>query len=117
MYQAHARELLNQKDTGAEPGLLDASGPLGQATERLRAALDRLEGRVSQALECENGAENPEQLLFFERENESLRAERDSLNAAIDELKSQYDGLHKAASTIYNKLNDSIKRLTQIIGD
>lgn len=112
MYQAHAHELLNQKeDVQAD------SGPLAEATERLRDALDRLENRVYEALNRQNAAEKGDEAVYFERENEALRAERDSLNLTIHELQSQYGELHRAASTIYNKLGDSIKRLTQIIGD
>ena len=38
-----------------------------------------------------------------------------SSKSAIAHLQRQYNELHRVASTIYGKLDDSIKRLTQII--
>jgi uncharacterized protein YlxW (UPF0749 family) len=106
MVQAHAHELLNQKNT-------QNAHPLVLATQRLMAALDRLE-RGLQLSEAKDA--DTEELLVIARENDTLRAEREDLNGTISELQQQYDDLHKVAGTIYNKLDDSIKRLTQIIG-
>ncbi len=108
MVQAQAKALLNQKNESSEA--------LAQAAERLVAALDRLEDRLSHcqapppATEHESG-----QLALFAQENETLRNEQADLHETIRELQSQYDDLHKVAVTIYNKLEDSIKRLTRIM--
>ena len=58
-----------------------------------------------------------QQLILFERKNRSLRQERDkALNDAISpSCKAQYSDLHHVASTIYIKLDDSIKQLTELI--
>jgi hypothetical protein len=111
MVQAHAQQLLNQKE--AEDA---AQHPLYAATKRLVSALARLERNLQQQAEShERDSGQQEQLVFFERENEGLRQERENLNTAISELQSQYADLHQVASAIYGKLEDSIKRLTKII--
>jgi len=89
--------------------------PLYAATDRLIAALDRLEGNLQQVGGRARSAKEEEQMRAFERENHTLKAEHAKLNGAINELKSQYGELHQVASTIYGKLEDSIKRLTQIM--
>ena len=53
--------------------------------------------------------------MFFERENEALRGERERLTEALDQLEGQYAGLHRVASAIYARLDESIKRLSQMI--
>ena len=109
MVQAHAHELLNQKNTAP-------AHPLLAATERLVQALDRLETRLQQAKPAHaHEHKRREELVLVVRENESLRQEREDLNGAIVELQQQYDDLHQVAGAIYNKLDDSIKRLTQIL--
>jgi hypothetical protein len=117
MVQAHAYELLNQKESKNAPNMADTPRPsLFVATERLLTALDRLERNLQNvALQPPQDSQVGEQLIFFERENESLRQERENLNQAISQLQHQYSDLHQVASTIYGKLDDSIKRLTQII--
>lgn len=117
MVQAHAHELLNQKDAvNDDSGDVFVSQPLYDATERLLSALERLERSFKRAARQQPpSTEQAEQLLFFEKENESLRTERETLNTTINQLRTEYTGLHRAASTIYNKLEDSIKRLTKII--
>ncbi|MDE3016352.1 MAG: hypothetical protein KGI29_05455 [Pseudomonadota bacterium] len=117
MVQAYSRQLLNQKEWGNDAQMdTDVEPPLVLATRRLVRALDRLEGTLG------NGGsgrgeqqEQQQQLAFFEKENDALKREHDNLNAAISQLKFQYDDLHQVASVIYGKLDDSIKRLTQII--
>lgn len=105
MVQAHARELLNQKEI--DSGLPDH--PLYAATERLIGALDRLETSLRRArVEAPYEMRQQGQLTAFEQENRAL-------NATIAELKSQYGDLQTTASMIYTKLEDSIKRLTQIV--
>jgi chromosome segregation ATPase len=112
MVQAQAAILLNQKN--------DSSEALTDAAERLVAALDRLEERLGQwrsALRAErsHSEHDLEQLVLFERENEELKAERSQLTQTISDLEGQYRDLHKVAGATYNKLEDSIKRLTRII--
>lgn len=94
----------------------DPQHPIFIATKRLVTALDRLEDSLLEKMTVPSrDPEQDEQLALFEQENETLRQERENLNSAIATLESQYGDLHKAASTIYGKLDDSIKRLTQII--
>ena len=111
MVQAHAYELLNQKEAnGVKPRRIF------QASQRLTAALDRLEGNLqSVTTQQARDIRQNEQIGLFERENQALKQERDKLSGAIEQLEYEYDDLQKVASAIYNKLDDSIKRLTQII--
>jgi cell division protein FtsB len=92
--------------------------PLYVATRRLVAALDRLENNLKNVTHAlSRDVHQEQQMVFFERENAALKQERESLNAAIAQLQYQYNDLHKVASTIYGKLDDSIRRLSQIIED
>ncbi len=93
-----------------------AEHPLYIATERLVGALDKLERNLQQVTtEQAREVKQHEHLRIFERENEGLKGERDKLNRAISQLQHQYDDLHKVAGAIYNKLDDSIKRLSKIV--
>jgi uncharacterized protein YlxW (UPF0749 family) len=85
--------------------------PLYVATRRLVGALDRLENNLKHALV----ASEDDKLSYFEQENASLKQERENLNNAIAQLQYQYNDLHKVASAIYGKLDDSIRRLSEII--
>ncbi len=118
MVQAHARELLNQKEE-ENAGDIYVSEPLFQATERLLTAITRLERRLPLSTAEQRLEDNrrSEQLMAFAHENEALRKERQSMDDALEQLKHQYDGVKEAASTVHNNLGDSIKKLTQIIGD
>jgi hypothetical protein len=90
--------------------------PLYVATRRLVNALDRLESNLQHITVAQDrNVHQEQQLIVFERENAALLLERESLNGAIAELQHQYNDLHKTASIIHGKLDDSIKRLTQII--
>ena len=92
--------------------------PLYVATRRLVNALDRLEGNLQHVtVDRDRSVHQEQQMVIFERENAALKQERESLNAAIAELQYQYNDLHKVASSIHGKLDDSIKRLTQIIDE
>jgi hypothetical protein len=121
MVQAHARELLNQKESENDTNMpaqpqIQPQSPLFAATERLGLALGRLEKNLQHVTvgQLTNGKQR-EQLTFFEKENETLREDREQLNSALAQLQHQYDDLHKIASKVYGKLDDSIKRLTKII--
>lgn len=118
MVQAHARELLNQKEE-ENSGDIYVSEPLYQATERLFAAISRLERRLplSTAEQRLEEARRAEQLMTFAHENEALRREREELTDALEQLKHQYDGLKDTAATIHHKLGDSIKKLNQMVGE
>lgn len=112
MVQAQAAILLNQKN--------DESHALTISAERLVSALDLLEERLGQwqatlRAERSHGEHDSGQLVLFERENEELKADRAQLTQTISDLEGQYHDLHKVASATYNKLEDSIKRLTRII--
>ena len=90
--------------------------PLYVATRRLVDALDRLEHNLQHITTAQDrNTHSEQQMVVFERENAALLQERESLNTALSDLQHQYDDLHKTASVIYGKLDDSIKRLTQII--
>ena len=125
MYQAYDNELLNQKESKmADSGPISdkismadkQQHPLYVATRRLVKALDRLEGNLKQvSVSQDREVKKESQILLFEKENTELKQERESLNNAIAQLQHQYNDLHKIAATIYGKLDDSIKRLTQII--
>jgi hypothetical protein len=112
MVQAHAHELLNQKEASY------ASDTLYSATERLMAALRRLEYNLrAQAGQRARDLREIEQAEFFERENQVLKRERDTLNATLERLEKEYTDLQGTATTIDRKLSDSIKRLNNIIGE
>ncbi len=111
MVQAQPHELLNQKDSE------DALSPaVVAAMHRLAKALDGLDEAASRrAVEQDRGLQQHAQLVRFERENAQLKQECANLDGAIGRLKTQYDALHQVAGTIYNKLDDSIKRLNKIM--
>jgi len=126
MYQAYDDELLNQKEskTVDSASILDKfpmpdmpEHPLFVATRRLVKSLDRLEGNLKSMSppEHNDGVEPNEQVAIFQRENTALKQEREKLSGSIAHLQRQYNDLHRIASTIHDKLDDSIKRLTQII--
>jgi hypothetical protein len=119
MVQAYAQELLNQKESQNDMTESPyASDTLFRATQRLMLALDQLDHNVhAQAQERAEALRQAERAAFYARENETLKHERENLNTTIDKLEHEYNDLQKAAGTIYKKLNDSIKRLTNIIGD
>ena len=134
MYQAYANDILNQNVLEAEADeqrthQRENESPLYMATQRLVHALDRLEYQLhynaQQQVASQHREPTPQQvaqtaeaqgqLQFFSQENELLRQEHANLNAAIAQLQHQYDDLHHVARHIYDKLDDSIRRLTQII--
>ena len=117
MVQAYSRRFLNQKEWESDsPMDVDVESPLILATKRLVHALDRLEGGLGRRVDVqEEHQAQRQQIASFEQENDQLKREHDNLNAAISQLKFQYDDLHQVASVIYGKLYDSIKRLTQIL--
>ena len=119
MYQAYDSELLNQKEseTSDSGQILDAlpQHPLFVATRRLVNALDRLEGNLKYVAPPQELSDD--RVVAFERENTALKEERETLNQSIAKLQLQYSDLHRVAATIYGKLDDSIKKLTQIIDE
>ena len=95
---------------------MSAEHPLIAATNRLVTALDRLERNLQQvSVAKDRDIQQQRQLVSFSRENESLKAERENLNQAIDSLTRQYEDLQQVATNIHGKLDDSIKRISQII--
>ena len=90
--------------------------PLFAASHRLVAALDRLERNLQElSVARDRDVLQQQQLSQFTRENESLRAERETLNLVIERLNSQYNDLQKVATNIHGKLDDSVKRISQIL--
>jgi hypothetical protein len=109
MVQAHAQQLHNQKNVADEH-------PLLRSTERVLAALDRLEHALDQReRQPRLAVQHEPQLALFEQENAALRQEKDEMGRTIRAIEAQYGELQRVAGTIYNKLEDSIKRLTQIL--
>lgn len=92
--------------------------PLTAALEKIHAALDRLEVGVQQK-SVENGHNEREKqhLSLVVSENKALQEEQQRLNQAIDDVQNQYDDLHKVAVNIYGRLDDSVRRITKIIGN
>ncbi len=90
--------------------------PLYIATRRLVKALDQLEGNLKQVmLPDEVDAKYEQQMSNFQQENTALKQERESLNGAIARLQRQYNDLQKVANAVYDKLDDSVKKLTHMI--
>jgi len=90
--------------------------PLISATRRLMTALDRLERNLQQvSVMKDREVQSEHKLSLFMRENESLRQEREKLNSAFSNLTHQYEDLQKVAKNIHGKLDDSARRITQIL--
>ncbi|MDX2072791.1 MAG: hypothetical protein SFX19_00315 [Alphaproteobacteria bacterium] len=90
--------------------------PLILATRRLMGALDHLERNLQQVTVTHDREVMTEQKLsLFIRENESLKTERENLNKAFSQLTGQYQDLQHVAKTIHGKLDDSARRITQIL--
>ena len=90
--------------------------PLILATRRLMGALDRLERNLQQvSVTHDRDSTNAQKVNIFMRENETLKAERENLTAAFGRLTYQYEDLQKVAQTIHGKLDDSARRITQIL--
>jgi uncharacterized coiled-coil DUF342 family protein len=90
--------------------------PLVAVSRRLMTALDRLERNLQQmSVTRDRDAQNEQRVSHFIRENESLREERETLNQAFHQLSSQYTELQQVAKTIHGKLDDSAKRITEIL--
>ena len=100
----------------AESAHQPSEHPLISATRRLMTALDRLERNLQQvSVMKDREVQSEHKLGLFMRENESLRQEREKLNSAFSNLTHQYEDLQKVAKTIHGKLDDSARRITQIL--
>lgn len=93
------------------------SHPLYDATRRVVSSLDRLEGNLKHLSRAMNqGHDQQEQKISeYAEENAILHQERENLNASIAKLQNQYNDLHRVASGIYERLDDSIQKISQII--
>lgn len=90
--------------------------PLFAATHRLVSALDRLERNLqSLSVAKDRDVQQQQRIESFSRENEALKAERDKLNQAINNLSAQYQDLQHVATNIHQKLDDSVKRISLIL--
>ena len=90
--------------------------PLISATRRLMSALDRLEKNMQEvSVTRDRELANEQKLNAFMQENASLLSEREKLNASFDQLTDQYKDLQHVAKNIHGKLDDSAKRITQIL--
>jgi hypothetical protein len=93
-----------------------AEPPLIATTRRLKAALDRLERNLQQlSVTRDRELANEQKVTLFMRENEGLKAERESLTAAFGSLTHQYEDLQKVARTIHGKLDNSARRISEIL--
>lgn len=91
---------------------------LEEASKRVHRALDALEAATrNQAKPLDHQALDQQHLQLVVDENNSLKGEQKQLNEAIDMLQDQYDDLQKVATNIYGKLDDSVRRISKIIGD
>ncbi len=94
----------------------NAEHPLIMASRRLMTALDRLERNLQQvSVMRDREVASEHKLNLFIRENENLRLERENLNSAFTSLTHQYEDLQKVAKNIHGKLDDSARRITQIL--
>jgi FtsZ-binding cell division protein ZapB len=90
--------------------------PLIMVTRRLMSALDRLERNLQQvSVTRDREVQNEQKLSIFMRENESLVHERENLTQAFNQLTHQYQDLQHVAKSIHGKLDDSARRITQIL--
>lgn len=91
---------------------------LEKAIGRVHGAVDKLENSMRALAVDQDRQERSEQhLRLVVDENTSLKSDQKQLNEAIDLLQDQYDDLHKVAANIYGKLDDSVRRITKIIGN
>lgn len=94
----------------------EPSTPLFNAMERLLSAVDRLDGSLKHVtVQQDRDIHQQQQLQVFERENQTLREERESLGASLKQLQQQYDDLQRVASSIYGKLDDAIRRISKVV--
>jgi prefoldin subunit 5 len=90
--------------------------PLIMATRRLMSALDRLEKNLQQvSVTRDREVASEQKLSLFMRENETLLTERENLAEAFTRLTHQYQDLQQVAKSIHGKLDDSARRITQIL--
>ena len=90
--------------------------PLYAATERLLAAVERLDASTKHVtVQTARDVQQQQQLQFFERENNTLRAEQDALSGSLTRLQEQHEELKRVASAIYGKLDNAISRITKIV--
>ncbi len=89
---------------------------LYNATNRLVSALERLELNIQHVtVGQERDVQQHQHLLHYQRENAELLDEQERLQGTISGLQQQYEELQGVASTIYDKLDTSIERLTLIL--
>ena len=90
--------------------------PLIMATRRVMEALGALEHKLQQvSVARDRELAREKQISQFARENENLKEERENLNDVIARLTGQYQDLQKVATSIHGKLDDSVKKITQIL--
>ncbi|MGE3714457.1 MAG: hypothetical protein AB7F82_08055 [Alphaproteobacteria bacterium] len=91
---------------------------LEQALGRVHKAIERLEKTVgAYSVEHDRSQRTEHHLKLVVDENASLKQEQEQLSEAINMLQGQYDDLQKVATNIYGKLDDSVRRISKIIGD
>lgn len=90
---------------------------ISDATQRVIDALDGLENKLQQRQNQQMFVQNPAQNLAqsYQQENAELLYEQEKLQATIVSLTEQYGELQNVAATIYDKLDNSIERLAQIL--
>lgn len=94
------------------------ASPLTVALGKIHAALDRLDRGIQQkTVEKAHNEREKQHLTLITNENKQLQDDQVRLNQTIDDLQNQYDDLHKVAVNIYGRLDDSVRRITKIIGN
>src|SRR5687768_1218665 len=101
MYQAHARQLLNQKESETDSYMQYNERPIiDRVTRRLADALDRLERNLQHVtVQQDRSIQQEQQLMSYTRENDALRSECGKLRQHVAQLEEQYAELQKVAST------------------
>ena len=90
--------------------------PLYDATERLLAAVDRLDASIKHVtVQTARDVQQQQQLQHFQRENNLLRNEQEELAASLARLQEQHEDLKRVATAIYGKLDNAILRITKIV--
>ncbi len=79
--------------------------PLNTARDRLERALDRLEAAADQLLADDSRTGDPDEAVTL------LRAERDRLSKALDDMQRKHADLHTASETVSMRLESAIGRM------
>jgi len=86
------------------------------SADRVFGALERLEKNLKHITVAQaRDVQQQRQLSELEKENVTLREERESLMRSLKQLQEQYDDLQRVASSIYGKLDNAISRISKVV--